>query len=153
MAWFCLWCSSIRRLNDQNWGWPYCHHNLKGVKQYQWWKIIFLSKESFVFLCQKEEKKIICNWSRGCSTNSLVTDSFANPFPPNIGVYKTKLLRLNRCHLCHLRGMYLNRNSAPSRLPSKHTFVWQSGWASRWSVCFQQGLNNQTRYNDLSLYI
>ena len=35
-------------------------------------------------------------------THSL-TDSFADPFPPNIVIYTTRLLRLNRCHLCHLR--------------------------------------------------
>ena len=41
-------------------------------------------------------------------TASSFTDWFSDPFPPNIVVYTTRLLRFNRCHLCHLRGVYLH---------------------------------------------
>ena len=110
-------------------------------------------------LCVKKKKKQICNLSGGSSTNSLVTDSFAHPFPPNIVVYMTKLLRLNRRHLCLFKGVYLHRNSAPSPppppplLPTYILFFFQSGWASQWRVCYQRGLPCQTRYFDLSLYL
>ena len=37
------------------------------------------------------------------------TDPFSHLFPPNLVVYATRFLRLNSCHLCHLRGVYLHR--------------------------------------------
>ena len=35
--------------------------------------------------------------------------NFLIPFPPNLVAYMTRLLRLSRCHNCHLRGVNLLR--------------------------------------------
>ena len=45
-----------------------------------------------------------------------MTDSLSDSFPPNLVVYTTRLLRLNRCHLCHLRGMHLHGSFPPRPL-------------------------------------
>ena len=43
-------------------------------------------------------------------------NKLTNRFPPNLVVFTTRLLRLSRCHLCHLRGVYLH-----VQLPSRVT--------------------------------
>ena len=36
--------------------------------------------------------------------------SVSHPFPSILLVYTTKLLKLNRCHLCHLRGVFMQES-------------------------------------------
>ena len=65
---------------------------------------------------------------------------FSNPIPLNLVVYTTRLLRLARCHLCHLRGVYMHESS---HLAPPTPFFLQSCGASRWSICYQRSLRRR----------
>ena len=57
--------------------------------------------------------------SRGCSTNSI-DFSLSDPFSPNLVVYMTRLLKLNLCHLCILRGVPLHGTWSFERMLASH---------------------------------
>ena len=74
-------------------------------------KYVFLLFK-YILFCVKDICQIVFNRPGVAGAvlqiASSLIHSFSDPFPPNVVVYTTRLLRLNRCHLCHLRGVYLH---------------------------------------------
>ena len=65
-------------------------------------------------------------------------NSLNRPFPTDLDVYTTRLLRMNRCHLCHLR---VTLNYAHYIVDTKFSTLNCANWIVHTKLCTQNHAN------------